>query len=86
MRHVAVLGEFGFEALDLRSEREGARPEDSSERFVQFVVDSSVLALERDEAHDAPASLRDCFSCLHVTSLPFGFANTSYGTFRAPHE
>ena len=37
--------------------------------FFQFMLDRSMLLLESDEAHGAPAPHRDC--CLHNPSLPF---------------
>ena len=42
-RHVAVLGELGFEALDLGSEGERARAEQPGKRLFQLTLERGVL-------------------------------------------
>ena len=64
-----VLGELCLEALDLDSKGVRARLQKPSESVFQFMLDMSVLLLESDETHGAPAPRRDC--CLHNRSLPF---------------
>lgn len=60
---------LGFEPVHLDSERERTRAEQAGNCSFQFTLDGSVLSIESDEAHSAPARRRDC-CCLHIPPLP----------------
>src|SRR5271154_5415402 len=69
MPSLRVLRELSFEPLNFDAQRERARVEQAREGFFQFTLDRSVLEIESDKAHVAPALRRNC-CCFHVPPLP----------------
>ena len=65
----AVRGELGLEPLDLDTEGERARAEQSRERGLQLYFQPCVLPIERNERHGRRPPRRNCFDCLHSVPL-----------------
>ena len=54
----AVLGELGFEALELGAQGERTRAEQPREGCLQLALNADVLSIQRHEAYGVGATLR----------------------------
>src|SRR5207302_6325970 len=86
VRNLAVFGEISLEQVELAPQRERARAEHASECVIQFPLDSSVLALQCDEAHELCARVRDQSDCLHEYSPLFVAFDLVYVSWVASGE
>jgi hypothetical protein len=90
MRDLAVRGEFGFKPLELCSQYECARAEQTIECLAQLILDVCVLALKCDKAHDALARARELSCCLHHQPIVYqsiiAGRRPIEGLLRAPAE